>query len=208
MIMRPATDKQVKYLTYLSDRVNALIEAWPDCGAERYDIDWEAERDHGMTAFDAFIKIKCLKDLIYGIEFQAASVQYAALQNIITDNTSMETTATNYRTGIVYDIDGNSNVIKVRRKITPVTDRGAFRRVRGEARLYFRSGKIWYFIVDTRRGDDVVTDFIKRRFSLEEVSGLLEKYLSNNNNEENSAYERAYAELLGGLYESIKNENK
>lgn len=65
-----ATDKQIKYLTDLTNKVNYIIGVWPQCGVERYNIDWSYERSKGMTSLDASLKINAFKSLLRGINLK------------------------------------------------------------------------------------------------------------------------------------------
>lgn len=65
-----ATDKQIKYLTDLTNKVNKIIEIWPECGVEKYYIDWRHERSMGMTTTDASIRISAFHSLIRGINMK------------------------------------------------------------------------------------------------------------------------------------------
>ena len=65
-----ATDKQVKYLTDLTNKVNKIIEIWPEFGIEKYHTDWRHERSMGMTTIDASIRISAFHDLIIGINMK------------------------------------------------------------------------------------------------------------------------------------------
>lgn len=65
-----ATDKQIQYLTDITNRVNRIIESWPECGLEKYAIDWQHERTQGMTTIDASMKIDAFHRLIQGINMK------------------------------------------------------------------------------------------------------------------------------------------
>lgn len=65
-----ATDKQIKYLTDLTNKVNHIVEKWPECGIDKYYVDWRHERSMGMTTIDASIKINAFHSLIRGINMK------------------------------------------------------------------------------------------------------------------------------------------
>lgn len=65
-----ATEKQIKYLTDLTNKVNKIIDIWPECGVEKYYIDWRHERSMGMTTIDASIRISAFRNLIRGINIK------------------------------------------------------------------------------------------------------------------------------------------
>ena len=65
-----ATDKQVNYLTILTNKVNKIVDIWPECRIEKYYIDWYKERELGMTTLDASLKISAFKSLIRGINMK------------------------------------------------------------------------------------------------------------------------------------------
>lgn len=62
-----STDKQIKHLTELTDKVNHIIDIWSECGVEKININWYYERKKGMNANDASIKISAFHSLIKGI---------------------------------------------------------------------------------------------------------------------------------------------
>lgn len=68
--MKLATDKQIKYLTDLTNKVNKIVGLWPECGVEKYNIDWRHERSMGMTTLDASLKITAFHSLIQGINMK------------------------------------------------------------------------------------------------------------------------------------------
>lgn len=65
-----ATDNQIKYLTDLTNKVNRIIDLWPECGVEKFYTDWRHERSRGMNTNDASIKISAFKSLIRGINMK------------------------------------------------------------------------------------------------------------------------------------------
>lgn len=65
-----ATDKQIKHLTDLTNKVNLIIDLWPECGVEKFYIDWRHKRSIGMNTNDANIIISAFKSLIRGINMK------------------------------------------------------------------------------------------------------------------------------------------
>lgn len=65
-----ATDKQIKYLTDLTNKVNHIIDIWPECGVEKFNVDWWHERTRGMGTNDASIRISAFHTLIRGVNMK------------------------------------------------------------------------------------------------------------------------------------------
>ena len=63
-----ATDKQIKYLQYLADKVERKRKEHPDAfkTAPTY-INWQNERYKGVTSEDASIRIDAYKNIIRGM---------------------------------------------------------------------------------------------------------------------------------------------
>lgn len=67
-----ATDKQIAYLTNLTEKLNNIIDLWPECGAPKCFLDWRHERSMGMNINDASIRIKAFHTLLCGINMKRA----------------------------------------------------------------------------------------------------------------------------------------
>ena len=62
-----ATDKQIKYLQYLADKVEAIKVADPTIKDLPKYIDWNIERNYGVTMEDASIRIDAYKTIIRSV---------------------------------------------------------------------------------------------------------------------------------------------
>lgn len=71
-----ATDKQIKYLTALTNKVKKIIAEWSESGIDIdfqqwvRKVDWMHERSIGMTSVDASMKISAFRSLIQGVNMK------------------------------------------------------------------------------------------------------------------------------------------
>lgn len=78
-----ATDKQIKYLTDLTNKVNRIIDLWPECGVEKFYIDWRHERSRGMNINDASIKISAFKKPDTWHQHEESPFQFTTILSLI-----------------------------------------------------------------------------------------------------------------------------
>ena len=65
-----ATDKQIRYLNLLANKIRVKRKKFPDAFSKISaieEINWEVERQHGMTIVDASIKIDAYQSVIRGM---------------------------------------------------------------------------------------------------------------------------------------------
>lgn len=67
-----ATDKQIKYLQYLADKVERIKQSTHNPAITCSHIDWSTERQKGVTTVDASIRIDAYKSLIRAVNMRQA----------------------------------------------------------------------------------------------------------------------------------------